>query len=146
MPTTQPQSYENHSRYVFPYHGILFLILVLNIVWSIYHAVVSFGMPAVMELAVSVALGLIFVYARQFALTVQDRVIRLEMRLRLACVLPPEMRPAIDRFTVDQLVAMRFGSDEEMPELASKVLADNLTDRKAIKKLVKNWQADYLRA
>lgn len=146
MPTTKPQSYENHSRYVFAYHGVLFLIVVLNLIWSVYRVVVSFGMASAMGLAVSVALGLIFVYARQFALAVQDRVIRLEMRMRLACVLPPEMRPEVDRFTVDQLVAMRFASDEEMPELARKVLADNLTDRKTIKKLVKNWQADYLRA
>jgi hypothetical protein len=146
MSTSKPQTYENHARFVVAYHGIAFGILVLNFIWSIYRVATSFGIESLMGLLLCVALLLVFFYARLFALTVQDRVIRLEMRLRLAGVLPPDLRSEIDRFTVDQLVAMRFASDEEMPALARRVLADNLTDRKAIKKLVKNWQADYLRA
>jgi hypothetical protein len=146
MPTDKPQTFENHARFIFAYHGIAFGILVINLIWSIYHVVVSFGMQSVLGLLLAFAFLLLFFYARLFALTVQDRIIRLEMRLRLARLLPPDLQPEIGRFTVDQLVAMRFAGDEELPGLARQVLADNLTDRKVIKKLVKNWQADYLRA
>jgi hypothetical protein len=77
---------------------------------------------------------------------VQDRVIRLEMRLRLAGVLPADLQARIPEFTVDQLVSLRFASDAELPGLARKVLDDKIADRKAIKQLIKEWQADYLRA
>jgi hypothetical protein len=80
------------------------------------------------------------------ALTVQDRVIRLEMRLRLAELLPAEMQPRIPEFTVAQLVSLRFASDAELPALAKKVLDEKINDRKAIKKMIKNWQPDELRA
>jgi hypothetical protein len=79
-------------------------------------------------------------------LTVQDRVIRLEMRLRMQQVLPGDLRGRIPEFTVAQLVSLRFANDEELPELARKVLDEKLTNRKAIKKLIRNWQPDLLRA
>ncbi len=79
-------------------------------------------------------------------LTVQDRVIRLEVRLRMQQLLPAEIRPRISEFTVGQLVALRFASDAELPDLARKVLQDKLTDRKAIKQLVRDWQPDFVRA
>ena len=85
-------------------------------------------------------------YGRIFALAVQDRVIRLEMRLRMQQLLPQELRPRIPEFTVDQLVSLRFASDAELPSLARKVLDEKLSERKAIKKLIQNWQGDYLRA
>jgi len=84
--------------------------------------------------------------ARIFALSVQDRVIRLEMRLRLAELLPMDLKGQINEFTVAQLVGLRFASNEELPELARRVLQDRITDRTAIKKMVKNWRPDYLRA
>jgi hypothetical protein len=77
---------------------------------------------------------------------VQDRVIRLEMRLRLAQVLPVDMRPRIPEFTPAQLISLRFASDAELPALARKVLDDKMNNRKAIKQLIKDWQGDYLRA
>ena len=99
---------------------------------------------------VGVLLALAFVVgalcARIFALTVQDRVIRLEMRLRLQQVLPAELRGRIPEFTVSQLVALRFAGDAELPGLARKVLDEKLTDRKAIKKMIQKWEPDYLRA
>ena len=79
-------------------------------------------------------------------LTVQDRVIRLEMRLRLRQILPPELQPRIHDLTHRQLVALRFASDAELPELVREVLDGKLTTGKEIKLRVKNWQADWLRA
>jgi hypothetical protein len=76
---------------------------------------------------------------------VQNRIIRLEMRLRMREILPEDLRRQIDRFTVPQLVALRFASDAELPDLARRVLADNVSDRTAIKKMIRDWQGDYLR-
>jgi len=81
-----------------------------------------------------------------FALAVQDRLIRLEMQLRMQNILPVALRSRISDFTVGQLVALRFASDAELPALAGKVLADNLTDRKTIKQMIQNWRPDELRA
>jgi hypothetical protein len=77
---------------------------------------------------------------------VQNRLIRLEMRLRLAGLLPADLQSRIGEFTLDQLISMRFASDAELPALARKVLDDKMSDRKAIKQMVKDWQADWLRA
>jgi len=77
---------------------------------------------------------------------VQDRVIRLEMRLRLQQLLAQDLRVRIPEFTVGQLVALRFASDAELPDLARKTLDEKLTDRKAIKKMIRDWQPDELRA
>ena len=100
----------------------------------------------VVALIVAIALLLAALYGRMFALAVQDRLIRLEMQLRLQGLLPANLRPRIPEFTVNQLVALRFASDAELPGLAGKVLAENLQDRKTIKRMIQNWQADELRA
>lgn len=141
-----PQSFENHARVIPAYHMVTFGILAANVVWSLYRLATEFSADRVFAFLVAVALVLMAFYARTFALTVQDRVIRLEMRLRLREVLPPAMRPRIDELTVPQLVSLRFASDPELPDLCAKVLDEKIQDRKAIKRLVKNWQGDYLRA
>jgi hypothetical protein len=66
--------------------------------------------------------------------------------MRLAELLPPDLRPRIPEFTVGQLVSLRFAGDAELPALARKVLDDKMENRKAIKQLIKDWQGDYLRA
>jgi Family of unknown function (DUF6526) len=101
---------------------------------------------SVVSLLVAVALFLLALTARLMALTVQDRVIRLEMRLRMQEQLPPELRARIHEFTVDQMISLRFASDAELPSLAQRVLDEKLTNRTAIKKLVRDWQPDFLRA
>jgi hypothetical protein len=145
MTGQKPQSFANHARFVPMYHFVAFGIFVVNFFWSVYRLVVDVSLATVIGLLLAFAFLLLFVYARLFALTVQDRVIRLEMRLRLQRVLPLDLQPEVDRFTLDQLIGMRFAGDEELPALARKVLAENLADRKAIKQLVKDWQGDYLR-
>jgi hypothetical protein len=95
---------------------------------------------------VAAALIMGFLSARMFALTVQDRVIRLEERLRYQRLLPADLQPRIGEFTVNQLVSLRFASDAELPALARRVLDEKMNERKAIKQLVKSWRPDYLRA
>jgi hypothetical protein len=85
------------------------------------------------------------VMARSYSTKVQDRIIRLEMRLRMERVLPPDLAVRIGEFTLGQLIALRFASDAELPELARKVLAEKIEKRSEIKKLIKDWQADWHR-
>jgi hypothetical protein len=142
----QTQNFANHAKSIPAFHFVVLPIFLLNLGWSIYRLVHAFSVDRVISLLVAVALLLLAFTARVFALTVQDRVIRLEMRLRMQQVLPQDLRARIPEFEVGQLVALRFAGDAELPELARKVLDGKLTDRKAIKQLVKDWQADFLRA
>jgi hypothetical protein len=140
------QNFENHTKIVPPFHVVTLGIFTLNLGWSLYRVARAFSAESVISLLLAIAFILLALYARMFALTVQDRVIRLEMRLRMVELLPLELRPRIPEFSVGQLVALRFASDAELPALARKVLDEKLTDRKAIKKMIQNWQPDFLRA
>jgi Family of unknown function (DUF6526) len=140
------QSFENHTRLVPAWHFVAAPILLLNLGFAISQIVKAQNFANVVGLLLAIALLIIWAFARVFALTVQDRLIRLEMRLRMASLLPAEMRSRIPEFTVAQLVSLRFASDEELPALSRKVLDEKINERKAIKKLIKNWQADELRA
>ena len=147
MASQKPQNFQNHTRVVPLYHQFVFAVFVINLGWTIYRLVKDvFSWGSIVNVLVAMALLVVFFYVRIFVLTVQDRLIRLEMRLRLAGLLPADLRPRISEFTVAQLVALRFASDAELPALARKVLDEKLNDRKAIKRLIKDWQADYLRA
>jgi hypothetical protein len=140
------QNFQNHAKYVPVFHFFILPVLLLNVVWEIHRVVVAPSAGSVKALVVALALMLLALYARMFALAVQDRVIRLEMQLRMEGLLPAELRPRIPEFAVDQLVALRFASDAELPALAGKVLSENINDRKAIKRMIQNWRADGLRA
>jgi Family of unknown function (DUF6526) len=140
------QNFENHTKTVPAFHYFVLPVLTLNLGWSINRVARHFSSDAVVSLLLAAALILLALYARMFALTVQDRVIRLEMQLRLRNLLPPDLHPSIVDFTVGQLVALRFASDAELPELARKVLDEKVNDRKTIKKMIQNWQTDLLRA
>jgi hypothetical protein len=143
------QNYSNHARFVPGYHFVAFGIFVVNLVGSVYSAFFSaapISFEGVLRVLVAVALLLLFFYARTFALTVQDRVIRLEMRLRLEKLIAPDLRARILEFSVRQLVALRFAADEELPDLARKVLSENIRDSKTIKQMIRRWNPDHLRA
>ncbi|MCJ7440111.1 MAG: DUF6526 family protein [Thermoanaerobaculaceae bacterium] len=139
------QTFENHTRYVPLYHFVLFGILMINLVWSVVRIIRHHSVDAAVALLIAFGLLILFFYARQFALTMQDRLIRLEMRLRLAKVLPADLAQRIGELTVSQLIGLRFASNEELPELVRKVLAEGISDRTAIKRMVRTWQGDYLR-
>jgi hypothetical protein len=141
------QSFASHTRWVPTFHFFVMPVLILNLGWSIHRLIrLGLGWDGVIYLLTAAALVLLMFNARLFALSVQDRVIRLEERMRLSSLLPADLKPRVSEFTVSQLVALRFASDEELPTLARKVLTDKVTDRKAIKQMVKNWRADDLRA
>jgi hypothetical protein len=140
------QNFQNHAKYVPVFHLFVLPVLLFNFVWAIVRVVRAPSGGPVEALVVALALLLLALYARMFALAVQDRVIRLEMQLRMQGVLPANLRPRIPEFTLNQLVALRFASDAELPALAGKVLGESLNDRKTIKRMIQNWRADDLRA
>jgi hypothetical protein len=147
MANEKPQNLQNHTKIVPPFHLFVLPVLLLNAGWTIYHLIkVGISFETVLGVLMAFALIVFATFSRLFALKVQDRVIRLEMRLRLAEVLPVDLRPRIPEFTVGQLVSLRFAPDAELPTLARKVLDEKMNDRKAIKQLIKNWQPDHLRA
>jgi hypothetical protein len=106
----------------------------------------GFGLSHFFPILLAAALFLGVLYARLFALSVQDRLIRLEERLRYERVLPEELRWRADELSVNQFVSLRFASDDELPALMKKVLDEKVTSRRTIKQLIKNWRPDYLRA
>jgi hypothetical protein len=140
------QSFKKHARWLPLFHFFVMPVLLGNVVLALWQLVRAPDGAALWNVVFAIGLlGLGFL-SRIQALTVQDRVIRLEMRLRLRQLLPPDLQPRINDLTHRQLVAMRFASDQEMPDLVREVLAGKLASSKEIKMRVKNWQADWLRA
>lgn len=140
------QTYKNHAKYVPLFHFVATPILLANFLYASYHLRWGFDLPRVMAALTAFALVIIAFAARVFALKVQDRVIRLEMRLKLRELLPAEMQGRINSLTARQMVGLRFASDAELPVLVAQVLKDNITSADAIKKMITNWQADDQRA
>lgn len=147
----EPQSYANHRKFVPGYHFVAFPILVVNFFWSLYRlfwGYPGFEMPVfdrLLSVAVAFALLLLFLYARFFPLKAQDRVIRLEEWIRMERLLPAEMKPRIKDIRHGQFVALRFASDEELPELTRAVLDGELKTAKEIKQRIRSWRADHFR-
>jgi hypothetical protein len=141
----RPQSFESHAKIVTGYHGWATLFLVAPTLYFGYRAAFRFTWGALALFVFAVGVVLTAFYARSFPLGVQDRVIRLEERLRLERLFPADMKPRIPDFTTDQLVALRFASDEELPGLARRVLDEKIMDKREIKRAIKSWRADHQR-
>ena len=146
MPPATPQSYANHRR-LFPlYHYVALPILIAHLIvtivaevrdpspWNLWMIVLAFGLVA----------GL--VANRASAIIVQNRVIALEMRLRLATVLPAELCVRIPELHLKQLVGLRYASDRELPELVERCLRGELVTADAVKRAVQHWRPDFVRA
>ena len=140
------QSFKNHAKFVPLFHFVVIPILLVSWLRSLVIAFTHPGLDTALAALVGVALILVALFARSFALRVQDRVIRLEMRLRLRELLPPDLVPRISELRPRQLVALRFAGDRELPALTRRVLDERLENAKAIKQMIADWQADHLRA
>jgi hypothetical protein len=143
----EQQNFSNHAKFFPPFHFFAAPILLANLIWSFFRVRHDgFTAYSIFQVFVAAALVVTLTIARVMALKVQDRVIRLEERLRYQRLLPADLQPRIDDFTVNQFVSLRFASDPELPALARKVLDDKIDDRKTIKQMIKVWRPDYLRA
>jgi hypothetical protein len=140
------QTYKNHRRNLAAFHFFVIPVLLLNVVNMLRYMWRAPSEGSGFAVIVAVALLTLGFLSRTQALTVQDRVIRLEMRLRLRQILPLDLQSQANGLTPRQLIALRFASDEELPELVRDVLAGKLQTPKDIKLRVKSWQSDHLRA
>jgi Family of unknown function (DUF6526) len=126
------QNYKNHVRFFPPFHFFVLPVFLINVIvaaWLLYQTPSRLG-----------------VWQFVVALAVQDRVIRLEMRLRMRELLPQDLQARIPEITREQCVALRFAGDAELPGLLRRVLAGELKTKADIKKHITEWQADYVRA
>jgi hypothetical protein len=141
-----PQTYKNHARLYPLFHFFVAPVLSINFVNALRHLYNRPARDTAWEVIVAAALFALAWSARVMVLTVQDRVIRLEMRTRMNQVLPADLSARFEQLTREQLVALRFASDAELADLVREVLDGKLTTQKAIKQRVRQWNPDYLRA
>ena len=138
------QTYRNHVRWLPPFHFFALPVLLVNVLYEARRLYLGPSLATGWAVIVAAALLTVCFLARVEALLAQDRVIRLEMRLRLARVLPTDLHERISDLTVRQLIGLRFASDGELPDLVRTVLTDN-TGEKDIKKMIKQWEPDTCR-
>jgi Family of unknown function (DUF6526) len=138
------QNLANHAKIDPAFHGFLFIGALVMLVASIVHMVQHPNWWGALGIFAVVWMIVLMFKVRLYALKVQDRVIRLEERLRLQKLLPEPLRVRVSELNEGQLIALRFASDSEIPALVEKTLASNL-DRKAIKEQVQKWRADNWR-
>jgi cell division protein FtsL len=151
MSDQTPQSFQKHARFDPPYHLILITVLAVNLIISLefvydlhrsgYQHWLAYAEWLVV-LAIAVFIPVLRI--RSYPLKVQDRIIRLEERIRLQALAPSEWHAQIYRLTEDQLIGLRFAADEEVVELAKQAIELNL-DRKQIKERIKEWRPDNWR-
>jgi len=151
MAENKPQTFANHTRFDPLFHFFLIPIFALGLVMALIHFFAHLGesdfrdnFHAILLILLAVAFLLLVFKTRLYALKVQDRVIRLEERLRLMQLLPEPLRSRIPELTEGQLCGLRFASDAELPKLTERALNEKLS-RKDIKQSIQNWRPDYWR-
>jgi hypothetical protein len=151
MAEKKPQTLANHVRWDPPFHFFLLPVFALGLILSLVHffAHITHGdirdhIHAFLLIVLAVAFVIWLTKTRLYALRVQDRVIRLEERLRLTQLVSEPLRSRIPELTEDQLVGLRFASDAELPKLAERALNEKLS-RDDIKKAIQTWRPDYWR-
>lgn len=140
-----PQTFTNHTRWHAPFHFFIVPVMLINFVWSVVDLFIAPGWYTGRWAVVSIALLMLTILVRINPLRAQDRVIRLEERLRCQRVLSPALAQQIEALSTGQLIALRFAPDEELEELVSAVLSGSLARPVDTKKAIRNWRADYLR-
>ena len=141
----RPQSYKSHRRYIPIYHFFVLPVVAINAIVEIVRLVRSPTLYQAWLVLFAVALAVFVNFPRFMAARVQDRVIRLEERMRLARLLPEELHGKIEELRPSQLVALRFASDEEVSGLARRCFDGDLAKADQIKREIKTWRPDYLR-
>lgn len=151
MAEKKPQTLANHTRWDPPFHFFVLPVLALGLILTlihffahITHSSVFDDIHAFLAILLAVAFLIWLIKTRLYALRVQDRVIRLEERLRLTQLVSEPLRSRIPELTEDQLCGLRFASDAELPKLAERALNEKLS-RDDIKKAIQTWRPDYWR-
>lgn len=141
----EQQSYANHTRWYPLFHFVIAPLLLLNLIYQSVRLYQEPSWDRGIWVVFCVVIILINFTARIQALKAQDRVIRLEERLRYRALLPADVAENASNLDTGQIIALRFASDDELPGLIARVLNGELKTQKEIKMAVKNWRGDYLR-
>jgi hypothetical protein len=140
------QTYATHRRSFPLFHYVALPILLANLAVTVVHAI---RQPSPFNAwTVILALGLIagVLANRASVLLVQNRLIGLEMRLRLATSLAPELRSRIPELHLRHLIGLRFAGDAELASLVERCLHGELPTTDAVKRAVREWRPDFIRA
>lgn len=138
---SETQSLKNHARFDPAYHFLLFGLYLLNLVYASFHVYRQPSLSSGWYLTLSILAIVPLLKLRLYPMKVQDRVIRLEERLRLQALAPQEWHTHLYSLSEDQLIGLRFASDDEVVALAKQALEQNL-NRKQIKERIRSWRAD----
>jgi Family of unknown function (DUF6526) len=139
------QSATNHAKMVPMYHYVGGALVAIPTLYFAVQMVMHFSLQSLMVAAFALGVMITQFYTRFFPLGVQDRVIRLEERMRLERVLPEDMHARIAEISTTHLIGLRFASDDELAELTHRVLGGEFSDRKGIKAAITKWRADHQR-
>jgi hypothetical protein len=139
-----PQTFANHARLDPPFHLFILPVFAISLIITIVHLIMYPGLHSAWIVVFILAAAIAVTKTRTYALKVQDRVIRLEERLRLAILLDKPLRGRINELSESQLVGLRFASDAELPALVERALSQKMSN-KEIKKAIVQWKPDYWR-
>ncbi len=141
----ETQTYANHTRWLPPFHFFLAPLMLINLIFWIVRTYQAPTWDHSWMIVLSIGLIVLMLLARTHSLKVQDRVIRLEERLRYKEVLPADLAEKASNLRTSDMIGLRFASDEELPDLVERTLNGEFEKQKDIKLAVKNWRGDYLR-
>ena len=141
----QSQNFQNHVRWYPLVHFVITPLLLMNFLWQIFRLYQEQSLDRAESLMMAVVFLLMSVAARLQALKAQDRIIRLEERLRYNEVLSRDLAAQASALRTGQMLALRFASDAELPELARRTVRGEFKTDREIKQAVGNWRGDYLR-
>lgn len=151
MAESKPQTYANHTRFdplfhffALPVFGLGVILTLIHFFAHLSHSDWRDNIHAILLIVLACALLVVALKERLYAVKVQDRIIRLEERLRLSMLLSEPLRLRIPELTEGQLIGLRFASDPEVPKLVERALTEKLS-RKQIKQAIQNWRPDYWR-
>jgi hypothetical protein len=144
MADKTPQTFANHTRWDPLFHFFALPVFLLTAIGMVVLFIWHPGWHSAAIFVVSVAAAILALKTRTYSLKVQDRVIRLEERLRLATLLPEPLRARIPELSEGQLIAIRFASDAEVTKLVERALKEKLS-RTDIKKSIQTWRPDNWR-
>jgi len=151
MAESKPQSFQNHARLDPLFHFFLVPVFGIGVVFALIHFFNHFAhsdfrdnFHAFLLIVLAVALLMLVFRVRVYSLKLQDRIIRLEERMRLIELLSEPLRSRIPELSEDQLCGLRFASDAEVSPLVERALNERLS-RKEIKRAIQNWRPDHWR-
>ena len=139
------QNFANQRRWVPVYHYFASPIIYGYALYAIWLAISVPGLTETVHAVWALAVAVLTLSARAMSLRLQNRLIRLEMRLRMKEILPAALNERAKVLTIRQLVALRFASDAELPGLVERTLKGDFARPVDIKRAITDWQGDYRR-